>query len=77
LLGCDGVNAEKDLAKWRDRGPHPATEELINVIRNEGIEGATLPDIGAGIGAVHGEAAFENARDGGTREWRVVLYRRA
>jgi hypothetical protein len=67
------VNAEKDLAKRRDRGPHPATEELINVIRNEGIEGATLPGIEAGIGAVHGEAAFENAHHGGTREWRVVI----
>ena len=52
-------------------------KELINVIRNEGNEGARLPDIGAGIGAVHGEAAFENAHDGGTREWRVVLYRHA
>jgi hypothetical protein len=77
LLGYDGLNAEKDLAKWHDRGPHPATEELISVIRNEGNEGARLADIGAAIGAVHGEAAFENARDGGTREWRVVLYRHA
>jgi hypothetical protein len=47
LLGYDGLNAEKDLAKWRDRGPHPATQDLINVIRNEGVEGATLLDIGA------------------------------
>jgi magnesium-protoporphyrin O-methyltransferase len=53
LLGYDGLNAEKDLAKWRDRGPHPAAQELINVIRNEGVEGATLLDIGAGVGTVH------------------------
>jgi SAM-dependent methyltransferase len=53
LLGYDGLDAEKDLAKWRDRGPHPATQELINVIRNEGVEGATLLDIGAGVGTVH------------------------
>jgi magnesium-protoporphyrin O-methyltransferase len=53
LLGYDGLEAEKDLAKWRHRGPHPATQELIDVIRVDGVEGATLLDIGAGVGAVH------------------------
>jgi magnesium-protoporphyrin O-methyltransferase len=53
LLGYDGRDAEKDLAKWRRGSLHPATQELINVIRTEGVEGAVLLDIGAGVGAVH------------------------
>jgi magnesium-protoporphyrin O-methyltransferase len=53
LLGYDGNSAGKDLAKWRNRGPHPATQELIDVIRDEGVAGAVLLDIGAGVGAVH------------------------
>jgi magnesium-protoporphyrin O-methyltransferase len=53
LLGYDGQNADDDLAKWRHRGPHPATRELIDVIRDDGVEGATVLDIGAGVGAVH------------------------
>jgi SAM-dependent methyltransferase len=53
LLGYDGEGAEADLAKWRTCGPHPATRELIEVIRDEGVDGAALLDIGAGVGAVH------------------------
>jgi SAM-dependent methyltransferase len=53
LLGYDGRDADKDLAKWRLRGPNPVTRELIDVIRNEGVEGASVLDIGAGVGAVH------------------------
>jgi SAM-dependent methyltransferase len=53
LLGYDGQSAEADLAKWRSGRPHPATRELIDVIRHEGVDGATLLDIGAGVGAVH------------------------
>src|SRR5688572_16475070 len=53
LLAYDGQSADKDLAKWRRRGPHPATRELIAVIRDDGVEGATVLDIGAGVGAVH------------------------
>lgn len=53
LLGYDGRDAERNLAKWRSGGLHPATQELIDVIRAEGVEGAVLLDIGAGVGAVH------------------------
>src|SRR3989304_8597005 len=53
LLGYDGRDAEKNLATWRSGGLNPATQELINVIRTEGVEGAVLLDIGAGVGAVH------------------------
>jgi SAM-dependent methyltransferase len=53
LLGYDGQGADRDLAKWRSHRLHPATRELISVIRGAGVEGAALLDIGAGVGAVH------------------------
>ena len=53
LLGYDGRGAEDDLATWRSRGPHPATQELIDVIRAQGVVGTALLDIGAGVGVVH------------------------
>jgi magnesium-protoporphyrin O-methyltransferase len=53
LLAYDGRDAEKDLARWRSGGLHRATQELIDIIRDEGVEGAVLLDIGAGVGAVH------------------------
>jgi magnesium-protoporphyrin O-methyltransferase len=53
FLGYDGLSAEKDLEQWRRGELNPATQELIRIIRAEGVEGATLLDIGAGVGAVH------------------------
>lgn len=52
-LSYDGLNAEADLTRWRDRKLHPATRELIEVVQREGVEGARVLDIGAGVGAVH------------------------
>ena len=52
-IGYDGVNADADLERWRTGRLYPATQELIDVIRAEGVEGATLLDIGGGVGAVH------------------------
>ncbi|MGH2429097.1 MAG: class I SAM-dependent methyltransferase [Candidatus Limnocylindria bacterium] len=52
-IGCDGLHADEDLEKWRSGRLHPATQELIDVVRAQGIEGAALLDIGAGVGAVH------------------------
>lgn len=52
-IGYDGLNADKDLETWRSGRLHPASRELIEVVRAQGIEGAALLDIGAGVGAVH------------------------
>jgi SAM-dependent methyltransferase len=49
----DEGEAERDLADWRRHGPRGATQELIDALRAEGIEGASLLDIGAGVGMVH------------------------
>jgi len=53
LIGYDGRFASNELASWQHRGPRRTTQELIDVIRAEGVEGATVRDIGAGVGVVH------------------------
>lgn len=53
LLGYDGLNADADLARWRAGKLNPATRELIEVLRREGVTGTRILDIGAGVGAVH------------------------
>lgn len=52
-IGYDGREAERDLAAWRRRGPRSTTQELIDVIHDHGVAGASLLDIGAGIGMLH------------------------
>lgn len=53
LLGYDGLNADADLARWRNGKLYPATIELIDAVGRLGVAGAHLLDIGAGVGAVH------------------------
>lgn len=53
LIGYDGRFAAKELASWQSRGPRRTTQELIDVIRDKGVEGAVVLDIGAGVGVVH------------------------
>ena len=53
LIGYDGRFAAKELASWLSRGPRSTTQELIDVIRAQGVDGAALLDIGAGVGVVH------------------------
>ena len=52
-LGYDGLNAEADLERWRAGRLNAVTRELIDVLRDQGVEGARVLDIGAGVGAVH------------------------
>lgn len=53
LIGYDGRFAAEELANWQKRGPRRTTRELIDVIRGQGVEGAVVLDIGAGVGAIH------------------------
>jgi magnesium-protoporphyrin O-methyltransferase len=48
----DEKSARHDLLTYRRDGPDPSTKRLIDALRREGVEGATLLDIGAGVGAV-------------------------
>ena len=54
--GCPNVfsskEAENDLKRYRDKGPESSTRALIDAIVADGVEGQTLLDIGAGIGAI-------------------------
>jgi hypothetical protein len=54
--GCPNTFDEKaakgDLKRYLDQGPDRTTQALIDAIVSEGIEGATLLDIGAGVGAI-------------------------
>ena len=54
--GCPNVfsrdEAEKDLQRYRERGSDPTTKALVEAIRALGIDGATVIDIGGGIGAI-------------------------
>lgn len=52
-IGYDGWGAANDLAEWRRCGPRRTTRELIDAIRAQGVQDATLLDIGAGVGIVH------------------------
>jgi magnesium-protoporphyrin O-methyltransferase len=47
-----------ELRNYRKKGPDPETRELVDVLAREGVEGATVVDIGAGVGAIgHGLVA--------------------
>jgi magnesium-protoporphyrin O-methyltransferase len=62
---CDGIEtqfdqgeATKNLRRFRRRGPDKSTQLLIDALRlalGNGHAGATLLDIGAGVGAIHHE----------------------
>jgi Methyltransferase domain len=47
--------AAADLRSYRKKGPRPWTRTLIAALAAEGVEGATLLDIGGGIGVIHHE----------------------
>ena len=54
----DFYNASKaasELRSYRNRGPIPSTRMLIDALKTEGVEGATVIDIGGGIGAIQHE----------------------
>jgi magnesium-protoporphyrin O-methyltransferase len=53
--------AEGDLRRYREQGPDRTTRALIDAIVAEGVEGATLLDIGAGIGAIQLELLAKGA----------------
>jgi magnesium-protoporphyrin O-methyltransferase len=59
---CQGVDeffnertARFDLKRYRRRGPSKQTSVLLAAIRERGVEGASLLDIGGGIGAIQQE----------------------
>ncbi len=51
----DSVKADRDLLTYRQSGPAQTTRWLIDALKAEGVEGATLLDIGGGVGAIQHE----------------------
>jgi SAM-dependent methyltransferase len=57
---CEGLEsqfgrktAERELRRFRRRGPLRSTQRLIDDLRAAGVGGASLIDIGGGVGAIH------------------------
>jgi magnesium-protoporphyrin O-methyltransferase len=72
MLGCqcEGLErqfgrdtAERDLRHFRRRGPAATTQLLVDDLRAAGINGASLLDIGGGIGAIHHLLLDAGAKD--------------
>ena len=57
----DAREAERDLRCWQKDGLPDSTAELIESLRAAGVDGATLIDIGAGVGMVHLELLASGA----------------
>lgn len=47
--------AERELQKYRKKGPGKPTRILLEAIQTSGVEGLTLLDIGGGVGAIQSE----------------------
>jgi hypothetical protein len=52
-IGSDGLHADEDLDAWRRGRLYGWTRELTDVLIEQGVQGLTVLDIGAGVGAVH------------------------
>lgn len=48
-------HAANDLRRYRAKGPDRTTRFLVEALEKEGVQGASLLDVGAGIGVVHHE----------------------
>ena len=48
-------HAAKDVRRYHAQGPDRTTRLLVDALKKEGVGGASLLDIGAGIGVVHHE----------------------
>jgi 2-polyprenyl-3-methyl-5-hydroxy-6-metoxy-1,4-benzoquinol methylase len=55
--------AASELRRYRRRGPGKTSRLLVESIAAEGVEGRTVLDIGAGLGAVHLELLSAGARE--------------
>ena len=60
--GCEGwtevfdrAGADGDLERYRRSGPDPTTGMLLRMLGSSGVQGATVLDIGGGIGVIDHE----------------------
>jgi predicted RNA methylase len=81
---CQGVDemfgertARHDLRRYRTRGPSKPTRMLLEALRREGIEHATVLDVGGGIGAIQQELLDAGAERATSVEASVAYVRAA
>lgn len=70
---CQGIEelfneqyVTRELSRYRAKGPDKTTRMLIDALKEEGVQGLTLLDIGGGVGAIQHElleAGVHNATD--------------
>lgn len=67
---CRGIEAEFDnkyarrsLKRYRKKGPAKTTRLLLNAIKAQGVEGASLMDIGGGVGTIQHELLKAGVRE--------------
>jgi len=58
----DDRTARRELAKFRRRGPRGTTRRLLDAVRSLGVSGATVLDVGGGVGAIHHELLESGAK---------------
>jgi magnesium-protoporphyrin O-methyltransferase len=60
----DRKRAARELKNYRAHGPaHATTRAMIHLLRRAGVEGGSLLDVGAGIGAIQYDLLEAGARD--------------
>jgi magnesium-protoporphyrin O-methyltransferase len=57
----DSASAERDLARYRRGGPDATTAMLLDMLRAVGVRGASILDIGSGIGVIDHELLRDGA----------------
>jgi 2-polyprenyl-3-methyl-5-hydroxy-6-metoxy-1,4-benzoquinol methylase len=55
-------HAAKDLKRYRKKGPNKTTRMLLDALRAEDVRGASLLDVGAGVGVIHHELLSAGAQ---------------
>ena len=67
---CEGIEsqfsrklAERELRRFRKRGPVPTTRRLLDALASAGVADCTLLDVGGGIGAIHHVLLDQGARE--------------
>ena len=58
----DEKHAIKDLKRYRANGPDKTTRLLLDLLEAEGVRGASVLDIGGGVGVVHHELLAAGAQ---------------
>lgn len=60
----DDRHAERNLRRFRRKGPAKATRWLLEAVAGDGVEGRTFLDVGGGVGAIQHELMARGAAGG-------------